>query len=107
MRILNVVVVDPGKDGEPDTKPPTFDGLAAFQLFIEKAAWGKFSQSSLYKSWLRGLRPFLGVSAVLQTILRIVFNGQAALFHQRDEQGRGLELPDENAAANFFAVGDT
>ena len=46
-----VVVVDPGKDGELHVKPPTPDGVEAFRLFSEKGAWGKFSQSSLYKSW--------------------------------------------------------
>lgn len=46
-----VVVVDPGKNGEPHVKPLTPDGVEAFRLFNDKAAWGDFSQSSLYKSW--------------------------------------------------------
>ena len=46
-----VVVADPGKDGEPHVKPLTPDGVEAFRLFVGRKAWGKFSQSSLYKSW--------------------------------------------------------
>jgi integrase len=46
-----VIVVDPGKDGEPHAKPLTADGLEAFKLFIAAEAWGEFSQSSVYKSW--------------------------------------------------------
>jgi integrase/recombinase XerD len=46
-----VVVVDPGKDGEPHAKPLTADGVEACRLFRRVEAWGKFSQSSLYKSW--------------------------------------------------------
>ncbi len=46
-----VVVVDPGKDGEPHAKPLTPDGVEAFRLFARVDAWGEFSQSSLYKSW--------------------------------------------------------
>ncbi len=46
-----VVVVDPGKDGEPHAKPLTADGVEAFRLFGRVGAWGRFSQSSVYKSW--------------------------------------------------------
>lgn len=46
-----VIVVDPGKDGEPHAKPLTPDGVAAFRLFAQVDAWGPFSQSSVYKSW--------------------------------------------------------
>jgi integrase len=46
-----VVVVDPGKDGEPHAKPLTPDGVDAFRLFVRVEAWGRFSQSSVYKSW--------------------------------------------------------
>jgi integrase len=46
-----VVVVDPGKDGEPHAKPLTPDGVEAFKLFVAAEAWGKFSQSAVYKSW--------------------------------------------------------
>ena len=46
-----VLVVDPGKDGEPHVKPLTLEGVDAFRLFIKHNAWGEFSQSSLYKSW--------------------------------------------------------
>jgi site-specific recombinase XerD len=34
-----------------DHQPLTEQGVAAFRLFIEKNAFGKFSQSSVYKSW--------------------------------------------------------
>ena len=33
-----VVVVDPGKDGEPHVKPLTPEGVEAFRLFSEKKA---------------------------------------------------------------------
>jgi len=46
-----LVVVDPGKDGEPHAKPLTADGVEAFRLFGRVSAWGRFSQSSVYKSW--------------------------------------------------------
>ena len=46
-----VVVVDPGKDGEPHAKPLTPDGVEAFRLFARVDAWGEFSQPSVYKSW--------------------------------------------------------
>ena len=46
-----VVVVDPGKDGEPHAKPLTPDGVEAFRLFAQVDAWGEFSQPSVYKSW--------------------------------------------------------
>jgi integrase len=46
-----VVVVDPGKDGEPHAKPLTPDGVEAFRLFAKVEAWGEFSQPSVYKSW--------------------------------------------------------
>ena len=46
-----VVVVDPGKDGEPHAKPLTSDGVEAFRLFAQVDAWGEFSQPSVYKSW--------------------------------------------------------
>ncbi len=46
-----VVVVDPGKDGEPHAKPLTPDGVEAFRLFVQVDAWGEFSQSAVYKSW--------------------------------------------------------
>ena len=46
-----VVVVDHGKNGEPHAKPLTPEGVDAFRLFTDKAAWAQFSQSSLYKSW--------------------------------------------------------
>ena len=41
----------PGKGGKPHWKPLTERGVAAFRLFIEKGAVGRFSQSSVYKSW--------------------------------------------------------
>lgn len=47
----HVVVVDPGKDGAPHVKPLTPEGVEAFRAFIEHDAFGKFSRSSLYKSW--------------------------------------------------------
>ena len=46
-----LLVVDAGKEGEPHVKPLSVDGVQAFRLFVERRAWGKFSQSSLYKSW--------------------------------------------------------
>jgi integrase len=46
-----VVVADPGKGGESHVKPLTREGIEAFRLFVSRGAWGKFSQSSLYKSW--------------------------------------------------------
>jgi len=46
-----VLVVDPGKDGEPHAKPLTPDGVDAFRLFARVEAWGTFSQSSVYKTW--------------------------------------------------------
>ena len=46
-----VLVVDPGKDGEPHAKPLTTDGVEACRLFAQADAWGEFSQSSVYKSW--------------------------------------------------------
>lgn len=46
-----VAVNSPGKGGKPHWKPLTERGVAAFQLFIEKNAFGLFSQSSVYKSW--------------------------------------------------------
>jgi len=46
-----VLVNQPGKNGKAHSKPLTEQGVAAFRLFIEKNAFGKFSQSSVYKSW--------------------------------------------------------
>lgn len=46
-----VMVVDPGKDGEPHAKPLTPDGVEAFKMFVREGAWGTFSQASVYKSW--------------------------------------------------------
>jgi site-specific recombinase XerD len=46
-----VIVEEAGKDGEPHAKPLTSDGVAAFKLFVSAEAWGKFSQSAVYKSW--------------------------------------------------------
>jgi site-specific recombinase XerD len=46
-----VIVEEPGKDGEPHAKPLTLDGVEAFKLFVSAEAWGKFSQSAVYKSW--------------------------------------------------------
>jgi integrase len=46
-----ILVADAGKNGDPHVKPLTTDGIAACRLFIEHAGWGKFSQSSVYKSW--------------------------------------------------------
>ena len=46
-----VVVVDPGKDGDPHAKPLTPDGVEAFRLLAQLDAWGRFSQSAVYKSW--------------------------------------------------------
>jgi hypothetical protein len=46
-----VVVNRPGGSGRPHWKPLTEQGVAAFQLFIEKDAFGEFSRSSIYKSW--------------------------------------------------------
>jgi len=46
-----VVVNQAGKGGKPHWKPLTAEGVAAFRLFIEKKAFGPFSQSSVYKSW--------------------------------------------------------
>ena len=46
-----VAVNTPGKGGKPHWKPLTERGVEAFQLFIEKNAFGPFSQSSIYKSW--------------------------------------------------------
>jgi integrase/recombinase XerD len=42
-----------GKGGRPHWKPLTEDGVAALRLFIEKNAFGAFSQSSVHKSWRR------------------------------------------------------
>jgi site-specific recombinase XerD len=39
------------KDGDPHAKPLTPDGVDAFRLFVRVEAWGRFSQSSVYKSW--------------------------------------------------------
>lgn len=47
-----VVVNRPGKGGKAHWKPLTADGVEAFKLFIERAAFGSFSQSSVYKSWI-------------------------------------------------------
>lgn len=49
-----VIVEEPGKDGEPHAKPLTSDGVEAFNLFVSAEAWGKFSQSAVYKSWKLG-----------------------------------------------------
>lgn len=46
-----VAVNTPGKGGKPHWKPLTERGVEAFQLFIEKNAFGPFSQSSIHKSW--------------------------------------------------------
>ena len=46
-----VVINEAGKGGRPHWKPLTADGVAAFELFIERGAFGEFSRSSLYKSW--------------------------------------------------------
>ena len=46
-----VIVNKPGKDGKPHWKPLTAEAVAAFRLFIENDAFGKFSASSVYKSW--------------------------------------------------------
>ena len=46
-----VCVNDAGKGGRNHWKPLTEEGVAAFRLFVEKDAFGQFSQSSLYKSW--------------------------------------------------------
>jgi integrase len=46
-----VFVNRPGKGGKPHWKPLTERGVEAFKLFIEKTAFGEFSQSSIYKSW--------------------------------------------------------
>ena len=46
-----VSVNQAGKGGKAHWKPLTEDGVEAFRLFVEKNAFGKFSQSSLYKSW--------------------------------------------------------
>jgi len=49
--VPHVVVVDAGKDGAPHAKPLTPEGVDALKLFIERKAFGEFSNSSLYKSW--------------------------------------------------------
>jgi integrase len=46
-----VVINEAGKGGKAHWKPLTAEGVAAFEMFIEKAAFGPFSQSSVYKSW--------------------------------------------------------
>jgi integrase len=46
-----VVVNQAGKGGKPHWKPLTADGVDAFKLFIDRKAFGEFSQSSVYKSW--------------------------------------------------------
>ncbi len=46
-----VLVNHPGKSGKPHSKPLTESGVEAFRLFIEKKAFGEFSQSSVRKSW--------------------------------------------------------
>lgn len=46
-----VLVNQAGKGGKPHWKPLTADGVDALKLFIEKDAFGRFSQSSVYKSW--------------------------------------------------------
>lgn len=46
-----VLVNQAGKGGKPHWKPLTASGVAACKLFIEHDAFGKFSQSSIYKSW--------------------------------------------------------
>ena len=48
---LVVLVNLAGKSGKPHSKPLTGTGVEAFRLFIEKQAFGKVSQSSVYKSW--------------------------------------------------------
>jgi integrase len=48
-----VLVNQPGKGGKPHWKPLTASGVAAFKLFVERDAFGEFSQSSIYKSWKR------------------------------------------------------
>jgi len=47
-----VAVNAPGKSGKPHWKPLSVRGVEAFRLFIEKDAFGEFSQSSIYKSWM-------------------------------------------------------
>jgi len=47
--LVNVNVA--GKGGRTHWKPLTAEGVAAFRLFVEKGAFGQFSQSSLHKSW--------------------------------------------------------
>jgi len=46
-----VLVNQAGKGGKPHWKPLTADGVDALKLFIEQDAFGRFSQSSVYKSW--------------------------------------------------------
>jgi integrase/recombinase XerD len=46
-----VAVNRPGKGGKPHWKPLTERAVDAFRLFVDKKAFGRFSQSSLYKSW--------------------------------------------------------
>ena len=41
----------PGKNGKPHWKPLTAEAIEAFRQFIEVGAFGKFSASSVYKSW--------------------------------------------------------
>ncbi len=48
-----IVVADPGKDGEPHIKPLTQEGVNAARLFVRVGCFGRFSQSSVYKSWKR------------------------------------------------------
>ena len=46
-----VIVNRPGKNGKPHWKPLTAEAVEAFRLFIDKDVFGKFSASSVYKSW--------------------------------------------------------